>query len=409
MKHFLAYGNSDQESFRDPAVRDSFDVLTIPGTIASYYPDATAAFVLSCEKPYIIDPRTPLFQNRLESPRASHLTLAEWGGKKLRERLEMGVDPRFPTDFYTDAIIDELVNGMTSMQRSYADRRGDVSVKIDRYRRLLATATLRDFEEVGLESIPPQYLLAPYFAARNLDDSWWDVQNRIWLSCLNEDDAVKISPVVAIGTPSLLSEALSAIPAGLSKDVFFWVPDFDERIAELKELQFVMNAVRDASSRQNLVNLYGGFFSVCLGKIGLSGFSNGLGYSESRAWPELSATGAAPARYYLRDLHAFVSLAVAQQIVDADSSFACPCEVCEITRQSRRTIGSIGYHNLKKHFALSRKYEFEYVQTSDFGVISSDLESAFERITIVKDQLPQKLTIPSRHLHRWSDLFAQFR
>jgi len=65
----MAYGNSDQVSFRDPEVRESFDFMTVPGTIASYYADATAAFVLSSELNYLIDPRTPLFQGALQSPR----------------------------------------------------------------------------------------------------------------------------------------------------------------------------------------------------------------------------------------------------------------------------------------------------------------------------------------------------
>ena len=199
MRHFLAYGNSDQASFRDPAVRGSFDVLTIPGTIASYYPDATAAFVLSCEKPYIIDPRTPLFQDRLDSPRASHLTLADWGGPSLRSQLDSLDEPRFPPTFYSDQVIGEIVSGMIAMQRNYATRRGAVSTKIDRYRRLLATALSQEFEEVGLESNPPSYILAPYFASRTMDDQWWSVQERIWIACLNDSDPSKVSPVVAIG------------------------------------------------------------------------------------------------------------------------------------------------------------------------------------------------------------------
>jgi hypothetical protein len=406
MRHFLAYGNSDQESFRDPSVRDTFDVLTIPGTIASYYPDATAAFALSCEKPYIVDPRTPLFQDRLDSPRASHFTLAEWGGPTLRSQLDSADEPRFPPSFYSPQVITELVSGMVSMQRSYATRRGSVTEKIDRYRRLLATALSREFEGVGLEAIPPKYILSPYFASRTLEDPWWHIQERIWKACLEDSGPAEISPVVAIGSPRLLLNALEAIPDGLNTTTFFWVPDFDERTADVRDLQHIWEAVTEASKVRTLVNLYGGFFSICLGRAGLDGFNNGLGYSESRAWPELSATGAAPARYYMRELHAFVPLAVAQQIVEVDSWFECPCQVCNGARTSNRVIPNLSYHDLKKHFALSREYELGYVDTTEIADIAAHLIDTDLRVSRLRDHLPSHLRVTSKHLQRWSEVLG---
>jgi hypothetical protein len=62
----------------------------------------------------------------------------------------------------------------------------------------------------------------------------------------------------------------------------------------------------DRPAGRSLVNMYGGFFSICLRHAGLAGFGNGLTYSESREWPALASTGAAPPRYYVRQLHAFL-------------------------------------------------------------------------------------------------------
>jgi hypothetical protein len=322
----------------------------------------------------------------------------------LRSQLDSTDEPRFPPTFYSDKVIDEVVSGMIAMQRNYATRRGAVSTKIDRYRRLIATALSREFEEVGLEAIPPMNILAPYFAARTLDDQWWNVQERIWMACLNDSEPSKVSPVVAIGSPRLLLDALHAIPQGMNSSIFFWVPDFDERNADVKDLRHVWSAVTEFSKERTLINLYGGFFSICMSQVGLDGFNNGLGYSESRSWPELSATGAAPARYYIRALHSFVPLAVAQQIVDADDWFECPCRVCDSSRRANRVIPSMGYHDLKKHFALAREFEILYVGSTSAVDMIAHLDETSQRVTTLKESLPQHLNIPSRHLQRWSEV-----
>lgn len=83
------------------------------------------------------------------------------------------------------------------------------------------------------------------------------------------------------------------------------------------------------SSGVELVNLYGGFFSICMYHAGLWGFNNGLGYSESRDWPQLEATGAAPARYYVPRLHAYLPVGTAQALIEVEPEFRCPCVVCE--------------------------------------------------------------------------------
>ena len=402
MKHFLAYGNSDQQSFRDQSVRDSFDTITIPSTIASYYPDATAAFVLSCDKPYIIDPRTPLFQNELRSPRASHLTLAEWGGPTLRARLDEGPYPSFPTSFYSESTVREFVGGFISMQRNYALRRGEVGQKLDRYRRLLATALDKEPEKVGELSSPPELVLSPYFVVRTLDDPWWDVQNRVWAACEELEATNKITPVLAISSAHALRKGLDSLPDSLSRTTFFWIPGFDERLAEAQVLDDVWNGVRESSTVISLVNLYGGYFSICMEHVGLYGFSNGLAYSESRAFPDLAATGAAPARYYVNALHAFTSLADAQQIVDMDDWFVCPCEVCSAARVSKRLIQNLTYHELKKHFAISRRREIAYVSEHTREEIVEQLKESHARSAQVLERLPARFKILRRHLLLWA-------
>ena len=149
MLHCLAYGNSDQASFRHAEVRDCFDILTVPSTIASYYSDATAAFVLSSGLKYMIEPRTPLFQEWLQEPRASHYTLADVMGSSVKAHLgepsKQGpnLSSYFSSAFYSLNVCEEVVSSMVDFQRQYGGRAEQVAAKLDRYRELLRKGNWR--------------------------------------------------------------------------------------------------------------------------------------------------------------------------------------------------------------------------------------------------------------------------
>src|SRR3954471_2593944 len=76
--HYLSYGPADQHTVRE--LRDSFDGLLVPGTVAAFQLEGTGGFVLALSAteshtPYIIDPRSPLFQQDIEEPKRAHEAL----------------------------------------------------------------------------------------------------------------------------------------------------------------------------------------------------------------------------------------------------------------------------------------------------------------------------------------------
>lgn len=193
------------------------------------------------------------------------------------------------------------------------------------------------------------------------------------------------------------------IGAGLSDLIFFWVGNLDERRATSEELEAFWQAISSNEQNHRLVNLYGGFFSMCLHHGGLWGFNNGLGYSEFRNWPELAATGAAPARYYVRNLHMYLPPAQAQQIIDLDSFFACTCETCSAVGAS--AILGLGYHDLKKHFALARAWEKELVLSSSRDELANHLHEVEDRFNQhVGPRLPERLRPAIGFLQRWAEV-----
>ncbi|MDE0268956.1 MAG: hypothetical protein OXI96_07975 [Acidimicrobiaceae bacterium] len=414
MLHCLAYGNADQKSFRDPDVRDCFEILTVPSTIASYYEDATAAFVLSSQLDYIIEPRTPLFQEHLQHPRKSHYTLASFMGTTVDSRLISSPDSEdnqgayFPAEFYSVDVCNEVVASFIDFQRQYGSRADSITEKLERYDQLLrkahneAPGTIEQSSPDRSNKREPKYILCPYFAVRDFSDRWWDVMRRIWDAAQKVDDPEQISPIVSMMDISSLQEAIEQVPSSLSSRVFFWIPSFREHKVEVGKLQQLIRVVCGLKTEYDLMNLYGGCFSILLGKLGLDGFNNGLGYSESRDWPTLDSTGAAPARYYVRKLHTYLPTATATALIERDNTFACGCNVCNY---DKKLPSDLNYHELKRHFALARAWELRQAEKRSLSDLCSIMLATAERVQRVLPRLPEGLGIPSDHLIRWAHAF----
>jgi hypothetical protein len=407
MKHLLAFGNSDQQSFRDPDVRVCFNFMTVPGTIAAYYEDATAAFVLSSGLDYLIDPRTPLFQGHIGAPRASHHSLASWMGSRIQSILAGGDSTAvtFEESDYSEDAVREMTIGVVGAQRTYGLKKDGVAAKMGRYRRLLAEALGEELQP-GSDGRSPSFILAPYFVARGTSDAWHERNRWTWDVASSLDDPGSVSPVIASIGLEGVAAMLSEVPSGLSRSAFFWVSGFDERDQSVERLRALRHLIESHSGTWDLYSMYGGFYAFALTCVGLAGVNNGLGYSESRSWPELTSTGAAPPRYYVPGLHTYLTPGLAQLIMDASRSFWCSCVVCQDRVVADEiSIIDLPYHDVKKHFALARGEEKRFVEGATRLEVAEHLDDQFEQFrTDVLPHLPvgTRGRIDVTHLSRWA-------
>lgn len=402
MRLLFAYGNSDQQSFRSDDVRRVLDYVTVPATIAAYYPSATAGFILSLNKGYVIEPRTPLFQREIQEIRPSHRTLAAWLGASVTTQLGDGTRAGFPADFYTRQVVREMVETFVGMQAEYGGRAEADRDVFERYRAILAEEETTEDEALPEpeNAPPPSYILSPYFAVGSTRDPWWRVMLAIWDACQQSNQASSISPVIAVTNPRVLSQVLGELPDSLAKTTFFWVTGFDERQVGVEELDLVQAAISAHGQSRELVNLYGGFFSVALERAGLWGVSSALGYSEHRNWPELGATGAGPLRYYIRQLHQFVPVRTGQALIRIAPYLACDCELCSANR-GRET--GLSYAELKRHFALAREWERNLVAEQSADQLAELLVAEADRFEAdIRPLLPARLGLRTNHLRRWA-------
>jgi hypothetical protein len=364
--HYLAYGATDQETFRE--LRDMYSGVLVPATIAAFQRQGTGGFVLSLSAtpeapPYMIDPRFPLFQQALAAPKKSHTALAELLGDP--GLIVQGADPT--PEAFSDVRVDAIAGKWVEFNSTYGVRENE---KFDKYAKRLG-------EDVRPELAQgPEAILSPYFACDGVNDPWWERSTRFFERTRAALDGPGCLRVVCARHSEALAELLGDI--GPPEQLVVWVSGLDEHRAPAAELTSYRRAIqRAAELGHEPFALYGGFFSVLLGIDGLRGASHGVGYSEHRSWRELPEGGAPPARYYLRRAHRYVPQDLAQALhgISPDLT-ACRCPYCD-----GRPPVALDYHELMKHSVWCRSEEIQQWYDLDTATAADLLDTECEALT----------------------------
>ncbi len=354
--HYVSYGATDQETLRQ--LRGAYTGVLVPGTLAAFQQQGTGGFVLSlsgslAKVTYSIDPRFPLFQQKLPEPKKSHLALAAAfrdDGLVVSDRA-----PK-PEDFDSRRLAG-IAQAWTDFNLGY---KSASSAKFDKYAKRLG----EDLTVSAARS--PSVILAPYFI--QLDDQWAAHSRELSTRTAEAvGSGTPVAPVVAVAESKSLGAALAAETSSV---VAIWVSNLNEMTCTALELQDYYTAIRAAASRgTSLFALYGGFSTVLALSLGLRGFSHGIGYGEYRNWRELPTSGPPPARYYAPALHRYLRQDIAQSIYQVDQALAaCACSVCD-----GRPPLLLDYHELMQHSVLARHDEI-----ATYGALSPF--SAHERL-----------------------------
>jgi hypothetical protein len=362
--HYLAYMATDQQTFRD--LRNLYSGLLVPGTIAAWQRQGTGGFVLSlsateASPPYVIDPRFPLFQQKLPLLKQSHTALAEiFGDPKLIQTSIQPEADQFPND---------RLRGLAEHWVAFNENYGQTSIdSFDKYAKRLGEET-----PVATDAAAPEAILAPYFVAYGINDPWWERSKRLFDETLRAADGMPCLRVVAAEDVRALDELLPDIP---DKEVVVWVSGLDEYEALADDLSSYRHCLNTARTRgQRMFALYGGFFSVLQASVGLDGAAHGVGFSEHRQWRELPKSGAAPARFYMRRWHRHVPQDFAQILWTRDRSLCeCACPHCNGQSPNEMT-----YHDLMKHSVWCRQEEINEWTEQSSSVAASTLAQEYEK------------------------------
>lgn len=336
--HFVGYGSTDQKTLR--SFIGGYDGVLVPATIAAFQQQGTGGFVLTLSAaepsaPFVIDPRFPLFQQRLEEPKLSHLALAEL----LGDRKLVTTNEDRDVSYFDDDKIERIATAWVRFNQSY---RTEQSTKFSKYAKRLG----RDLTPE--QASGPQRILAPYFSVSGPDDPWWSTACKMLeVTRSVPDRSLPVTRVVATQSTVALAAVLDGIAP---EELCVWVSGLSELNSSAADLALYAETVRE-SCRQghSIFALYGGFFAVLLASLGLSGVAHGIGYGEHREWRELPRSGPPPARFYLPSVHRYVSRDDAQRLWNHDPDL--------VGHKIPKMPIQYEYHDLMLHSLLTRADE----------------------------------------------------
>ncbi len=364
--HYLAYGATDQETFRE--LRDNYSGVLVPATIAAFQRQGTGGFVLSLSAtpeapPYMIDPRFPLFQQALSDPKKSHTALAELLGDPAL--IVRGRDPT--PDAFSDERMVTIARNWVEFNSGYGSKE---NAKFEKYAKRLGEDLIRQ------QAQGPEAVLAPYFACDGDDDPWWLRSRRFFEHTRAAAAGATCLRVVCARHSEALDELL--VDLDEPEQLVVWVSGLDEHNAAARDLVNYRQAIARAVERgHEPFALYGGFFSVLVGAAGLRGASHGVGFSEHRNWRELPVSGAPPARYYLRRAHRYVPQDLAQALYDVSFDLTtCPCPHC-----NGRPPVALDYHELMKHSVWCRAEEIDRWYPLDTEAAADLLDDEYDAMS----------------------------
>jgi hypothetical protein len=222
----------------------------------------------------------------------------------------------------------------------------------------------------------PKAVIPPYFFFDKNDSDWVGV-NIAFANKVKSLTEKPITPIVPTTIGCLNDSLLTSY--NNYKELFLWVNDLDERDSTLENLQKYANFVKLATSKGfKIRNLYGSYFSILLGKVGLAGIGNGIFYGEHKG--VRSKVGGVPiARYYVRKFHQFFTLPEAiplltkyPELLDKD----CP-EAMEIISGDPRNIIQLekDHPKAQAHFIHCRKKEITTTASTELADILVDMKT----------------------------------
>jgi hypothetical protein len=329
----------------------TYDGLLVPGTVAAFQAEGTRGFVLtlsaSRQTHYAIDPRFPLFQQRLKSPKKSHEALAVILGHP--ELIQTDAEPH-PSRF-SKSKVDSIAQHWLRFNSGYTEVSGKHFAK---YAKRLGEAVVPENRS------GPEYILPPYTVGTDEADPWWKLSTDLWKASVQQarDSHVADSLVRVVAT-SRVTSLERLLGACNEQRLVVWVSALDELdagVSTKRNLATYGRTIASASREgKQLFALYGGFFSVLMSLYGLQGSSHGIGYGEARNWVELPQSGPPPTRYYLPKAHRYISQDLASVLHRGRNSHqlaVCDCDECH-----GRSPAELDYHALMRHSVRCRHKE----------------------------------------------------
>jgi hypothetical protein len=447
-RHWIRYGKSSETKIVKEH-QDTFEGMAMNANAVAHFGRALSGFIFiqAKRKKFFIDPLTHAFQHPLDKiysekgeVRPSLKKLIDIYDEPLRSTILNGNDPRpvTPGDFIP-GVIKKFTQNVLNFQRHHLFNCLEDDFK----------AYLEEFKDLLPSS--PLFLTPPYFYMNEPENesyykNWMELNMQfVEISREITDKSERIFGQFVIdqallskmtGEKNLLQQFLEIYRA--ADGILLWIDELDEHKAfpnTLKALAHLVKSIKEKYPDKLLINLYGGYFSEMLMKIGLDGVVHGPEYGESRAVVPVGG-GIPISRYYYPSIKKRVpSNEVIPWLTHLNFSNAeafyrnvCDCPSCKIkitdnaisdfieiygktdsveinTRWRKKIIREFptaeSSNNCLAHYLEVKKREFAQVGNNDLGTLVKELTEIYEKYKPYFDTWIDEMHFS--HLKRWKE------
>ena len=403
-------------------LRSKYYGIVVSAHILSYTPTSVVQILNETNKPFFIDPMTFVFARNLDNIcrkgkfRKSYLKLTEDYGPPFSQCISG--NQLIPSQFKdaTGKLDDSLIHGICKRildcQRSKCVVRASDFAK---YNRILKKGIVP-------HPVSPSFLVAPYFFANQHGGEWYSISLQFAQQARNLKGDTELYPVICISSDILWDEIQIS---NIVKDYegfdgyLIWIDKFDEKNVSPLELRgFKMLISKLAAYGKPIYSLYGGYLCDLVGKFGLSGYSSGICYGESRSVDTIS--GGAGNRYYVPSAHLKISEDLANAFFsesDKNMNLMCSCPTCSEIRKAllsslnvQEYVGQfftlMDFLDYRRHFVNVKYQENRALDTMNNDQILAMLDNDIQIISNIDPFSGQPSELRPRHLRFWRTLFS---
>ena len=315
-QHIVRYGIAADQKYLVGEFLDTYDQLVINASMVAHMTGGLTIFLTqrAKDKPYFIDPQTHAFQHELEYLQSTSRknegelkrpikALLQTYGNPI-ERVVKGDQSILPDDFRDNGERKEFCGRVIDFQLDALADRAKNSEDAKYYE------FLRQKGILGSSSL--SFVVAPYFCMDELTLKKWLPVN---IGCAADSKIIAAEKKIPMAVEIVISssvlldrkqiERMVECYLGVGADVFLiWIDLFDEEEVSGGLLTAFAGLTQKLKESGNpVVNLYGGYFSVLLMRLGLlSGVTHSMGYGEGRGVTPVGG-GIPVAKYYLPAMH----------------------------------------------------------------------------------------------------------
>jgi hypothetical protein len=394
----------------------TFHGVTIGANIAAWGQSWVAGLLARSKKPYFVDPLTYVFSRdpelilKEDEVRQSYAMLIERYGRPLPQI--GGRRPLRESDFREGGRLTgagrKFVDSVLNFERRALTTGEQTQRRISDYLEMIG-------EKTETPSLEPEFLVPPYFYAVSLDDGLYRVSLEMARYASASNEGGEIAPVVCISDRILRNESAARAVVNDYADfrrVLVWISNFDEtKVSPAMLLQYGRLVEQLSSHGVETLALYGGFFSLALSLVGLSGFSAGVCYAEWKDVAQQARGGGAPVRYYVPFTHVKTVLANALTFYTQHPEEFCRCSVCkDLTRDTTNALTAqevgeamerLDRATAGRHFLNVRASEARLLKRTSKSAFLTKLESDLKT---AKQKKASLLGVRTQPLNRWIDI-----